>query len=107
MRGTVVKVHLDHPELIVPRNSTSNDTLYADLGRIDIERTSRHSSDKWHVSFKQAHLDTTHTSAVLGSVKIPFVHDVDGTATVQFCEASESDATPEMSVGIEVDALRG
>ena len=107
MRGTVVKVHLDHPELIVPRNSTSNDTLYADLGRIDIERTSRHSSEKWHVSFKQAHLDTTHTSAVLGSVKIPFVHDVDGTATVQFCEASESDATPEMSVGIEVDALRG
>jgi hypothetical protein len=37
-RSTVIKINLEHPELILPRSSTSTDALHADLGRIDVER---------------------------------------------------------------------
>lgn len=106
-RGTVVKISLEHPELILPRSSTCTDAFLADLGRVDIERASRHSSDQWTVSFKETHLDTVH--AVFGGreAKLSCVHDLDGTAQINFCEAEAAGAEPEMSVNINLGSLRG
>jgi hypothetical protein len=107
LRGAVVNINLDHPELILPRSSTSNDAFHADLGRVDINRASRHSSDRWSVAFKNTHLETVHTSSKGKTVELPCVRDVDGTAHLRFCRADADDAEAEMSVDVELDRLRG
>ena len=106
-RGTLVKINLEHPELILPRSSTCNDAFYADLGRIDVERASRHSSEKWSMSFKETHLDTMHTSLSGEEIKLPCIHDLDGTAQIKFCEAGAETGEPEMCVDVELETLRG
>jgi hypothetical protein len=107
-RGTLVKISLEHPEVILPRNSTCPDAFYADLGRIDVERASLHSSEKWSVSFKETHLDSVHSSPSSGGVvKMPCVHDLHGSVAIKFCETGAATGEPDMSVDIHLDTLRG
>jgi RNA-binding protein YhbY len=106
-RGTVVKISLEHPELILPRSSTCTDAFLADLGRVDIERASRHSSDEWTVLFKETNLDTVHTLSGGQETKLSCVHDLDGTAQISFCEAGAARVVPEMSVNIDLRSLKG
>jgi hypothetical protein len=106
-RGTVVKISLEHPELILPRSSTCTDAFLADLGRVDIERASRHSSDQWTVVFKETNLDTVHTLFPGQETKLSCVHDLDGTAQISFCEAGAAGVVPEMSVNIDLRSLKG
>lgn len=104
--ATVVSINLEHPELIIPRSSTCSEAFLADLGRIDVERRSMHSSERWSVSFKETQLDSRHSLSD-GEVTVPSVRDMDGTASINFFEAGAIRGDAEMSVDIELQRLKG
>ncbi len=105
--GSTVKINLEHPEVILPRSSTCKDAFLADLGRVDVERASRHSSERWSVSFKETHLDTRQESATGEGITRQCVKDLDGAASISFCEAGAASGEAEMSVDVTLQHLKG
>jgi hypothetical protein len=102
-RGMRIKIDLVHPELRLPRNSCSQDAWILDFGSIHVDSCAQ----DYSISLTHARLDTV--EALLGDVTTrtssSIITDINGTA--QVCLGGEGGLATEMTVDIELDALRG
>ena len=83
--STRLKIVLEHPCLILPRNSLSNERIVADLGMIDLQNVldseqndSEEQVQKWQIRFTKMKLETLSEN---GNSSV-ITHNVDGFATI-------------------------
>jgi hypothetical protein len=102
-RGMRITVDLVHPELRLPRNSCSQDAWILDFGSIHVDSCAK----DYSISLTHARLDTV--EALLGDVATrtssSIIADINGAA--QVCLGDEGGLATEMTVDVELDALRG
>ena len=83
--STRLKIVLEHPCLILPRNSLSNERIVADLGMIDLQNVldaeqndSQEQVQKWQIRFTKMKLETLSEN---GNSSV-ITHNIDGFATI-------------------------
>ena len=81
----LLKIVLEHPCLILPRNSLSNERIVADLGMIDLQNVLdaeqndyEEQVQKWQIRFTKMKLETLSEN---GNSSV-ITHNVDGFATI-------------------------